>query len=96
MPRLTGRTLADPHAMSEALDEIAERGVAFEDQEAIVGEAEVAAAIVDHRGHPVGAIGVAGPADRLLGEQRTEAIALAVRDVARGLSRDMGARRLHA
>ncbi len=96
MPRLTGRTLANPHEMSEALDEIAERGVAFEDQEAIVGEAEVAAAIVDHRGHPVGAIGVAGPADRLLGEQRTEAIALAVRDVARGLSRDMGARRLHA
>jgi DNA-binding IclR family transcriptional regulator len=93
MPRLTGKTIADPHEMAEALDAIAERGIAIEDQEAIVGEAEIAAAIVDHRGHPVGAIGVAGPADRLLAEARAEAIELAVKDVARGLSRDMGARR---
>ena len=95
MPRLTGRTIADPHEMSEALDAIAEQGgVALEDQEAIVGEGEIAAAIVDHRGHPVGAIGVAGPAERLLAEPRTDAIVLAVKDVARGLSRDMGAKRL--
>jgi DNA-binding IclR family transcriptional regulator len=93
MPRLTGRTIADPHEMAVALDAIAEAGFATEDQEAIVGEAEIAAAVVDHRGHPVGAIGVAGPVERLLSEARADAVALAVKEVARGLSRDMGARR---
>jgi DNA-binding IclR family transcriptional regulator len=94
MPRLTGRTIADPHDLAVALDAIAVDGIAIEDQEAIVGEAEVAAAIVDHRATPVGAVGVVGPAERLLAEPRTEAIVLAVKETARGLSRDMGARRL--
>jgi len=94
MPRLTGRTIADPHEMAVALDAIADAGFATEDQEAIVGEAEIAAAVVDHRGNPVGAIGVAGPAERLVSEARAEDVALAVKEVARGLSRDMGARRM--
>ena len=94
LPRLTGRTIAAPHEMALALEAIAADGVAFEDQEAIVGEAEIAAAILDHRGHPVGAIGVAGPAERLLAEPRADATVLAVKDVARGLSRDMGAKRI--
>jgi DNA-binding IclR family transcriptional regulator len=94
MPRLTGRTIVDPHEMALALDAIAERSVAFEDQEAIVGEAEIAAAIIDHRGRSAGAVGVVGPSERLLPEPRAHEIAVAVSDTARGLSRDMGARRL--
>jgi len=93
LPRLTGRTIADPHELAEALDAVAADGVAYEDQEAIVGEAEIAAPILDHRLLAVGAIGVAGPAGRLLERGRAEGVSLAVRDVAHGLSLGMGAPR---
>jgi DNA-binding IclR family transcriptional regulator len=92
--RLTGRTLLDPVALERELEEVAQTGVATEDQEAIVGEAEIAAPVFDHRGHPAGAIGVVGPAERLIPREPAPAIAAAVRQVARRLSRDMGAGRL--
>ena len=52
--------------MRRALEAVRRSGVAIEDQEAVIGEAEVAAAVFDHDGHPVGAIGVVGPVERLL------------------------------
>ena len=94
--RLTGRTIVDPHELSMALDEAASLGVAIEDQEAIVGEAEIAAAVFDHRGHPAGAIGVFGPVERLLPHAPPEALVAAVKETARGLSREMGAGRVAA
>jgi DNA-binding IclR family transcriptional regulator len=89
--RLTGRTIVDPRVLRRALDEIRRRGAAIEDEEAVIGEAEVAAAVFDRAGHPVGAIGVAGPVERLLpqGRARDEVVA-AVKEAARGLSRDLG------
>jgi DNA-binding IclR family transcriptional regulator len=94
---LTGRTMTDRVAISEAVDGVTEAGIAVEDQEAIVGEAEIAAAVFDHRGHPAGAIGVVGPVERLIpsGDPSPTLVA-AVRETARGLSRDMGAGRLAA
>ncbi|MET0784500.1 MAG: IclR family transcriptional regulator, partial [Leifsonia flava] len=65
LPRLTGRTLVDPHAIAIALEEVAQAGYATEDEEAVIGEGEIAAAVFDHGGHPVGAIGVVGPVERL-------------------------------
>ena len=70
--------------------------MAIEDQEAIVGEAEIAAPVFDHRGRPVGAIGVVGPVERLLVEGTSSSLASAVKETARSLSRDMGAGRLAA
>jgi DNA-binding IclR family transcriptional regulator len=96
LPRLTGRTLADPHEVAQALERIVHEGIATEDQEAIVGGAEIAAAVFDHRSHPIGAIGVVGPVERLLPREAPEDLVTAVRDVARGLSKDMGARRVGA
>lgn len=92
-PRLTGSTITDPRALKLALDRVREAGCAFEDQEGIIGEAEIAAAIFDHRGAPVGAIGVAGPVERLLPEGPDELLVGAVKQAARGLSREMGAGR---
>ena len=72
-------------------------GLALEDQEAIVGEAEIAAAVFDHRGYPAGAVGVVGPVERLVPEGKASAaLSAAVRETARGLSRDMGAGRVAA
>jgi DNA-binding IclR family transcriptional regulator len=93
LPRLTGRTIVEPHALAVALDDVAEVGYATEDQEAVIGEGEVAAAIFDHSGHPVGAIGVVGPVERLLLGGPPEALAVALTDTARRLSWEMGARR---
>jgi DNA-binding IclR family transcriptional regulator len=96
LPRLTGRTLVDRQELERALERIRRDGVAIEDQEAIIGEAEIAAAVVDHAGHAVGAVGVVGPVERLLvdGFARPD-LAGAVKQVARGLSRDMAGARVY-
>jgi DNA-binding IclR family transcriptional regulator len=96
LPRLTGRTMVDPAVLGTALDDVVREGVAVEDQEAIVGEAEIAAPVFDHLGLPAGAIGVAGPVERLLRDGPSREVVAAVREVARSLSRDMGAGRFTA
>jgi DNA-binding IclR family transcriptional regulator len=97
LPRLTGRTIVDARLLRRALHEVRRRGVALEDQEAILGEAEVAAPVFDRADHPVGAIGVAGPVERLLPEAAARAdVVAAVKEAARGLSRDLGGGRRFA
>ena len=96
LPALTGGTLTDARALEKRLAEVAAAGYAVEDQEAILGESCVAAAVFDSAGDVLGAIGVAGPAERLVGPDgpSTDTV-MAVRDSARGLSRDLGARWPH-
>jgi Transcriptional regulator len=93
---LTGRTITDPEALTAALAGVVTAGIALEDQEAVVGEAEIAAAVFDHRGRPAGAIGVAGSVERLMPEAARSGLVAAVKETARGLSRDMGAGRVAA
>jgi DNA-binding IclR family transcriptional regulator len=95
LPALTGRTITDPERLRDELVAVTRDGYALEDQEAIVGEAEIAAPVFDHRGMPAGAVGLVGPVERLAPEGRpAAAFTAAVREIARGLSRDMGAGRL--
>lgn len=96
LPKLTGRTIVEPHDLAEVLDAVAQTGIAAEDEEAVLGEAGIAAPVFDHRGHPVGAIGVVGPPDRLHPMAPTEEMVAAVKDAARGVSKEMGAGRLAA
>jgi DNA-binding IclR family transcriptional regulator len=96
LPRLTGRTLTTRAALGAELDRVVDAGVAVEDQEAIVGEAGVAAALFDNRGVVVGAIGLAGPVERLLPDGPAADAVAAVKEAARGLSRELGAGRLVA
>ena len=93
--RLTGRTVVDAGDLRRALDRIRHDGVAIEDQEAVIGEAEIAAPVFGHDAHAVGAIGVVGPVERLLpGGEPDEEVLAAVKEAARGLSRDLaGVRR---
>jgi DNA-binding IclR family transcriptional regulator len=93
---LTGRTIVDRRRLRSELDDVAKSGLAVEDQEAIVGEAEIAAPVFDHRGEPIGAVGVVGPVERLLPDGPAPALVAAVKETARGLSRDMGAGRVAA
>ena len=87
---LTGSTLTGRDELAKELRRAATAGVAGEDQEAIVGEAGLAAPVFDSGGRVAGALGITGPADRFGGDAGLQA---AVRECARGLSRDLGARR---
>jgi DNA-binding IclR family transcriptional regulator len=96
LPRLTGRTLTTRQALLSELDRVVAGGVAVEDQEAIVGEAGLAAPLFDNRGAVVGAIGLAGPVEHLLPDGPAAEAVAAVKQAARGLSRELGAGRLSA
>jgi DNA-binding IclR family transcriptional regulator len=93
MQRLTSRTVTDPETLRQSLAATNERGYAIEDQEATLGDAGLAAAVFDWSGRAVGALGIVGPAERLLTESRHTQLADAVRTTARALSRDLGASR---
>jgi DNA-binding IclR family transcriptional regulator len=95
-PPLTGRTLTQPAALRQALSRVRQQGYAIEDQEATVGEAGLAAPVFDWSQRVVGALGVVGPAERLLADPTRARLADAVRATARALSRDLGARRVPA
>jgi DNA-binding IclR family transcriptional regulator len=90
---LTGRTKTTRAALNRALGQVRQRGYAVEDQEATVGDAGIAAPILARDGVVAGAIGVVGPADRLLDPGGREDLAREVITAARAISRDMGAGR---
>ena len=90
---LTGRTKTTRAALNRALAKVRQRGHAVEDQEATVGDAGIAAPILSRDGAVAGAIGVVGPADRLLGPGTRDELVHAVTEAARAISREMGAGR---
>jgi DNA-binding IclR family transcriptional regulator len=92
LPKLTSRTLG-VKALLRELETVRERGLARERDEAVIGEASVAGAIFDHSGHAVGSIGVVGDTERILPRGPARGVAGAVSEAARGVSRELGARR---
>lgn len=90
----TPRTVTDPEEFETVLDVVRARGWGSDVEETWEGVAAVAAPIHDRRRMPVGAIAVTGAVERVCqgGELRPELVA-AVRDCARAVSRDLGARR---
>jgi len=90
---LSGRTKTTKAALGQALAQVRRRGYALEDQEATVGDAGIAAPIVNRAGATVGSIGLVGPAERLLASAAVAELARAVVESARSVSRDLGAGR---
>lgn len=88
LPKLTGRTLSTAAALRRDLREVRERRYAVEIEEAILGEAGIAAPIFDRSGAVVGAVSVVGPQERLV--ERNRNLAESVIEAARGISRDLG------
>jgi DNA-binding IclR family transcriptional regulator len=91
LPKLTSRTLTARGLRGE-FAAIREQGVARERDEAVLGEASVAAPIFDHAGQAVGAIGVVGDTDRIVPRGIAKGLVPAVTEAARGVSRELGAR----
>jgi DNA-binding IclR family transcriptional regulator len=93
LPRLTGHTHVQASVLKREVASIRERGYALEREEAVLGEVGVAAPIFDRRSETVGAIGVAGPRERVLRRGREQVVSAAVIEAARAISRDLGAPR---
>ena len=85
---LTGDTVTDPAELRRELAEVAERGIATEQDEAVLGESSVAAPIVDQNETVVAAVALVMPTN----EFPADANALnALRETARNISRELGA-----
>ncbi len=90
LPRLTKRT-ANAATLRSQLRAIRDDGIATERDEAILGEASIAAPIFDQSQQAVGAIGVVGDTERILAAGAVRGISTAVVEAARGVSRALGA-----
>lgn len=93
LPALTGWSITDPQAVAEQLDAVVKSGYALEDQESALGDAGIAAPVFDRSGGVAGAIGIVGPIERLFEDSTRQEHVVAVREVARHLSRELGAGR---
>lgn len=87
---LTGRTKTSRAALVQALARVRRHGYAVEDSEATVGDAGIAAPVLTPYGTVAGAIGVTGPAERLLDPAAKDDLARAVTETARAISRNLG------
>ncbi|HCP62052.1 MAG TPA: IclR family transcriptional regulator [Actinobacteria bacterium] len=93
LAKLTGRTLDTLQGLEREVSRVRRDGFAVEDQEAIVGEAAIAAPVFDLHGTAVGAIGVTGPTERLLPKGPDASVVTLVKEASRALSRELGAGR---
>jgi DNA-binding IclR family transcriptional regulator len=85
---MTGETITDPARLRTELAGVLRSGIATEAEEAVLGECGAAAPIGDHGGAVVGAVGlVVAQAQWPLGPAAYDAL----RDAARGISRELGA-----
>jgi DNA-binding IclR family transcriptional regulator len=87
---MTGETITSLSALSADLATVRDTGVADEDEEALLGECSVASPVFDSHAGVVGAIGVVVPSAAWPVDQAARD---AVREAARGISRELGASR---
>lgn len=85
----TRRTVADRSSLAAQLEQTRKRGYAIDDEEYNYGVRCVAAAVYDHQGKLVGAIGISGPAGRVTLE-RIDEFGTVVKGVAGALSARLG------
>lgn len=82
LPAQTPNTVTDKAELEIELDEIRDRGVAFDGEERAEGIRCVAAPITDNRGNLIGAVSVSGPSSRMKGKRFREEIPEMVQDTA--------------
>ena len=85
----TRRTVADRSSLAAQLEQTRQRGYAIDDEEYNYGVRCVAAAVYDHQGKLVGAIGISGPAGRVTLE-RIDEFGAVVKGIAGALSARLG------
>jgi DNA-binding IclR family transcriptional regulator len=91
--RLTGMTTTDPVQLRQLLALTRERGYAVEAHGATLGDAGIAAPVFESSRRVVAAVGIIGPAERLLSADHQQALIHAVCVTARALSEHAGSGR---
>lgn len=89
LTRYSPNTITNLEMLMTELHRTRDRGYAFDDEELHAGVRCIAAAVRDHSGTIVAAVGISAPASRLTRE-RTPALVAAVRQTAVELSRELG------
>ncbi|MDL5363459.1 IclR family transcriptional regulator [Halalkalicoccus sp. NIPERK01] len=74
LSRVTPNTITDRETLLEELQEIANRGVAFNKQESVMGLNAAGTAVKRPDGQVLGAISISGPAQRFKGDKLSEEI----------------------
>jgi DNA-binding IclR family transcriptional regulator len=82
LPQLTSNTITEPETLFAELDAVADRGVAFDDQERLTGLRSVAVPLSDAGGRPLGAVSLAGPSSRVQDDRFRETFPDTVADAA--------------
>jgi DNA-binding IclR family transcriptional regulator len=72
LPRYTSQTITSHDALFEELEQIRDRGYAFDNEEKIKGLKCVAAPVIGPDDRVLGALSVSGPSSRMTGERFTE------------------------
>jgi DNA-binding IclR family transcriptional regulator len=94
LPRLTRATVTTRAGLERELAAVRQQAYASECEEAIIGEASIAAPIFDRRNEATGAIGVAGAVERLFAKREPRPdLVVQVREAARAITRDLGGAR---
>ena len=75
-------------ALSRELVMVRERGYAIDDEENERGVGCIGAPVLDAEGHPLAALSVSGPEHRIMGREKS--IAVAVRGACNGISKNLG------
>lgn len=69
---VTPHTEVDPKVLLRRIEQAAKQGYAIVQNQTVVGDISLAAAITDHRGHPIGAINISVPSTRWAVERAEE------------------------
>jgi DNA-binding IclR family transcriptional regulator len=85
---LTGDTITDPAKLITQFAQIVERGIATEEDEAVLGESSIAAPVVDRNGSVIAAVAVVLPSSEWPPEDN---VLNDLRETARNISRELGA-----
>lgn len=74
LPQLTSHTICDPARLSTEIAKVRREGIAFDDEEVLLGLSCVAVPVIGPSGKPVAALSVSGPTGRF--DSRAQAPAL--------------------
>ena len=88
LPQLTANTITGIEAYKSGLAETRRKGYSFDNEEIDIGINAVGVPIFDHASEPIAAVVVAGPAQRITGEEDTAVVVL-TRKTAAEISRRM-------
>lgn len=89
LERFTANTITDPESLIHELDLTKARGYAVSFEEQNEGVSSVAAAVLDHRAHAIGAVAIVAPSYRL-GLERLHELGRDVMEAARRISGNAG------